>query len=763
MIKFTHLELKGRPQFKDQRFELDRTGISLILGHNSKTKSPNGVGKSYFFGELAEFLAGESVRQDRVRKGSVSYGVVVDKDQYEFTRSFSPRESILVSKNGKELKMDLEPAREFMKSVVPYGEQEVGSFLYLDLANGAHPLITGTTSSRKAFFREFFSQIEHLGVLRRWVENESSLMQAAAKRASDLTVELERFTDLPDVESLRRKVKSLKSRRDQFSEQLSQVTAASAIIQRLEALKTEDYSIAEELSKELGGTEEALRHQKSRRASLKILLEDHQEYEDWVSSNSGLDDSLRIIEEKVSNHVYSDEESPAERAVQIKQQIENLRQKDHDLESSIERLRRSSATLDKSILEIRARLKRCRKQQGVCPVCGGEYEDPNTSDTIKNLEDSLAEETHNRDKIQSEMSGLAELRRAEGPSHKRLSNMETSVAALEELSDLRRKLARLQARAEARPQKPRSTRTKVESSLENVKQSITGLESLLEYEEVKTRLGKFSKETQKLARSSDLQTEFVELSDRLTAAQVKLSSVEKDESLRDEMQKELDSLQDTVRRKKYVDILVEAFSRKGAEKEMITMACAMLADQVNKYAKYVFAEDFSFSFELESNFSILVHRNYGAKEPSVSDVRRLSGAEKRLFSLVMVVALLSFVPPKQRPNILVLDEPTATMGQDNKEAFVRFLPILNKVIPHLIVITPLQPQDYVHIQPTVFTVVKRGSTSTIEEGIRDASSESGGNARSKLDGRERVLEHNRSSRSQLSPKQKVRTPRAARS
>jgi DNA repair exonuclease SbcCD ATPase subunit len=165
-----------------------------------------------------------------------------------------------------------------------------------------------------------------------------------------------------------------------------------------------------------------------------------------------------------------------------------------------------------------------------------------------------------------------------------------------------------------------------------------------------------------------------------------------------------------------LELLENAFSAKGVESDIIRSICEKLQQQVNKYAKLIFPEDYHFEFELETQFSITVRRKYG-KATYSSDVRKLSGAERKLFSLVLLVSLLSFVPKSRRTSLLILDEPTAAMGPENVANFIRFLPVLQKIIPTIVVITPLDPSHYSSIQPEVFTVVKeRNGTAKIVKG-----------------------------------------------
>ena len=148
---------------------------------------------------------------------------------------------------------------------------------------------------------------------------------------------------------------------------------------------------------------------------------------------------------------------------------------------------------------------------------------------------------------------------------------------------------------------------------------------------------------------------------------------------------------------------------------LIKSLCSSLEQQVNKYSKLILPEDYTFTFELDTNFSILVTRIHNSKAET-SDVRKLSGAERKLFSLVLLISLLTFIPKSKRTNLLVLDEPTAAMGEDNKASLIRFLPVLQSIIPNIVVITPLDKQDYAVINPKVWTVQKRGLQSRIVEG-----------------------------------------------
>ena len=114
-----------------------------------------------------------------------------------------------------------------------------------------------------------------------------------------------------------------------------------------------------------------------------------------------------------------------------------------------------------------------------------------------------------------------------------------------------------------------------------------------------------------------------------------------------------------------------------------------------------------------SDIDILVHRRFG-KRVETSDVRELSGAESRLLTYVMVLALMTFIPESKRSSVLIMDEPTANMSPEIIESFKQLLEVMATVIPTVVVVTPM-PEE-VYDGATCYTVVKRNGLSTIVEG-----------------------------------------------
>jgi DNA repair exonuclease SbcCD ATPase subunit len=195
--------------------------------------------------------------------------------------------------------------------------------------------------------------------------------------------------------------------------------------------------------------------------------------------------------------------------------------------------------------------------------------------------------------------------------------------------------------------------------------------------------------------------------------------IEEGEKVREEidaLKERLSKMLVTIRKEESYSLLEAAFSKEGVQTMIIRSICARLEEQVNKYARLVFPEHYTFKFELETQFNIWVSR--GLKKPQVSDVRKLSGSEYSLFAVLLMLSLMTFVPASKRWNVVILDELTARMGPEMIEAFQKFVVLLSKAIPHVVVITPDPDETYEGAIP--FTAVKKGVLSRIVPGTPKA-------------------------------------------
>jgi DNA repair exonuclease SbcCD ATPase subunit len=129
---------------------------------------------------------------------------------------------------------------------------------------------------------------------------------------------------------------------------------------------------------------------------------------------------------------------------------------------------------------------------------------------------------------------------------------------------------------------------------------------------------------------------------------------------------------------------------------------------VNRYAALVF-ENYSFEFVWGTQIQLLVHRPEGT-----SDVRKLSGAESMLFTLILILSLLVFVPKSKRLSLLILDEPYASFSDGTAELFTKLLPHITQVIPSVLIITP--KAEFRVAGAAEFTAVKQVGGTAIKKG-----------------------------------------------
>ena len=133
-----------------------------------------------------------------------------------------------------------------------------------------------------------------------------------------------------------------------------------------------------------------------------------------------------------------------------------------------------------------------------------------------------------------------------------------------------------------------------------------------------------------------------------------------------------------------------------------------LEDNLNSFAPMVYSEDIRFEVQASSSgLPILYERS-----DVLRDIRCLSGAESRLFSMLCMLSLMPLLPEKQRTNLLVLDEPDVNMDDVHAHRLRETLvPAMTEIVPHVIVVTPNQ-----HDWPGArqHEVVKDGNGSRLE-------------------------------------------------
>lgn len=158
--------------------------------------------------------------------------------------------------------------------------------------------------------------------------------------------------------------------------------------------------------------------------------------------------------------------------------------------------------------------------------------------------------------------------------------------------------------------------------------------------------------------------------------------------------------------------LLDAYGPKGLRMAVLRDASSRICSNLNRFAPLLFPEKVEFTAHLsEGNLDFHVTRFDGR----TSDIRHMSGAESRLFSLVWLLGVLPLVPESRRCNIVVLDEFEANLDQVTRDLLVNeYLPALNEVVPHVVFLTPNTPPEP-GLGRRSLMVVKEGKVSRVEQ------------------------------------------------
>ena len=722
-IEFEYFHLKGLPNFPDQRFDLRGKGVSLILGRNfdSSNLNSNASGKSMYFSELAEMITMEpmiGIRGDQMRKGSRELGFSKGGHKYRVIRSFSPSEKLTIFRDGKDQEYkDLKPAKAFFHKLIPYSVQEVKSLLYLD-SRVPHPLIRGDNATRKEFFRRFF-HMDAAPTMRKIVKAELDAIRESEGSITEVTSRLkmlrERSTSR-DPEAIKARLDKLKIRAERLTKMSNDFMEVNRIYRGwienrdiLRSLKAFGITSKEDLDTRLEKLQSKASH-------LAVQLEKWDSYELALEKNKKNAEQRDRLEKLIGKKFLAD--PVAGKALCIARRktcrvaVEDLQIELREAEKLLKHCdAKAIETAELEAGKLRRDISKLEKAKDICPTCGGKFDNTHAKKELRILDGSLTD-------IQVFLEEAPEKAKATARTIRKVSGMisdiEDKIAFYTDQISYLNELEDLKASRQISPPTD-TTREVLERLRDSLKGKLKDLDGATDALRTKAKWIKLDDNQRELAKGDDPTPRLMEVSQKLGQLQSELIEAEALVKEISDLSARRLKLKEVIGEKAALDLLLEAFSKGGMESLMIKAITDRLAMLVNKYSKLVFPEDYRFSFELETQFSFLVHRKYGKGE-ATSDVRKLSGAESLLFSLILYVALLSFLPETRRLNTLILDEPTATFGPEMIDSFVKFLPVLNSVVNNIIVITPMPYQNYPGAK--VWTVAKKNGVSQIFEGSR---------------------------------------------
>jgi DNA repair exonuclease SbcCD ATPase subunit len=732
-MKLSKFWVSGYGTFsKRTEFDLDYKGITTIFGLNKDAGGAtytNASGKSLLFTALPEIAYGSPPSgKDQTKHVKTEIGLEFkgEKDVVTFTKIYGKGKKFEVAKNGKSLSVrTLDYAQKKLQAYLGGSEEDFYTTRYIDNTI-PHPLIVGSAAIRQNFFVRMFN-LENVDAIRHLLLAELREVQKAASTYKEVK---SLFDDVKnkalkqsEIEEKQTKIDKLKGKQEQLLSQINKYQVVRdltrfekqnedliALFYKSTSLDTFDHDFNKAKSKR-----KALREQKENSQEWetykrlhKVYAKEYEPLQEQIEKLVGIDYDLKKVKKRAAQFIEDDkaytEASRLESNLEIIKPIK------------VEKLDLDTEELKAKVYLLREELSQANSfKGGKCPTCGS----PHKSRGVDEIKKDLKKVKAKLEQCEAYSQYVSDRRAYKG-------NLDTKANLVAKRNKLLLGITKLRASANAlklieqlptKPEQPEGeyvSLKEIELSLDKVDRRLTRFERFKDIIEQLQALSKLTKEQRLAAKELDTFTDDLgKISNRLTGLTAEVTSGREATSQLKKLATRGKVLAKQAEDEPVLKALIDAYSKKGLKKLLIQRYASLLQQQVNKFVRLFFAEDLQFEFKYDSKLDVLVHRKKGKKIITV-DVKRLSGAEKRMLTLVLVVASISLLPKNKRANYLILDEPEANLGPEALQTFIRALPILNKVIPHIVVITP-RPELSIE-GSRVFTVVKRNGVSTLTKG-----------------------------------------------
>lgn len=743
MIQVEELELCDVPLFKGTVKFPFKKGLTVLYGLNrsssKNSKNGNAAGKSALVSQIQEILGERpsiGTRQDRLKEGSRSLSMSVRGQKVVASLKGSKQE---VHVNGKSVARTSTLAKQWLKDNIPFANDDIlNTTVYIDGRVG-HPLVTGSAAERARFFTKFFN-IDQFDQERKLIVKTASSLNEVSLKYNELLREYhktkEQLNDIDSPESISASIKKLKSKLAKLQTLQDQRREANRIASFIDANKKAYRFLTKELAKgeTFPSSTDALK--KKLRSKIKEFedgindLEKSksaiESYQRWKSSKDHYDKQIKKLSKDATKLLHSTKSIEKalgvsrrryKKASELEQKLASIHVPDQppEVPDSVEDPGTSLETVKLQIQDLTHKLEHASQfGKGLCPTCGQSVKmEASPKQMQKKLEKLRALEHKIRQYLEYE-SELSLYKRD-------LKLYKISKKSVQELTERLRPLGKARSvYLELRdlPDDP--------GSMEEVPNHLEGsfTEKLSRLHEGLSHLRVFVGNTdlvmsyRSLKNTDDLEDMSGKINrrnDRLSKLQASLEVFNLHAERLADMRKRLRTYRAQLKSKESVDLLLKAYNDKSMKKMAVQAIATHFTARLNKYAKLVFQEPFRFEVSWPStSLQILVHRRNHGKRVLTSDVRKLSGAESKLFTLIVVLTLWTFRPAAQRASVLILDEPTANLSEESVETFKDFLQILMGLVPSVVIVTPRSGERYEGAHN--MTVVKTRTGSILKEG-----------------------------------------------
>jgi len=716
MPVYKSLTVKDIPFFKDATLDLATPGLTVILGLNTNdpakhaSTNSNFVGKSLLLSQIPDIvfrdgLAGKA--KDKAKRGERVLELDTDEGAHVIRHYYKgATEYLQITRNGEDITPASQVAqRELAERLIGRDQMSYQVLDYLDNTK-PHPLRVGDTGQRRVFFTKFF-QLAAADHMKRLVDAEKDTLKQDGARRAELLEQLATLKVPEDCEdalaAAQKQLATTQRRLDALREARDQSRWAAMRVEALALLNRKDTQDASDVELQVTKRQARLVKAKAQRETVRAQRE-------AVSAYRAYRKALAARTAYVQEHGLHDDAKAARSELRkLQDTLEAHRSAQSERAGATAKYEARLELLKDRVADARAAIVAFESESKNCSRCGRPLTAAHRAIEQAALDEELASA---RNALKSH--------KASSPEVVYVGDVDTDKLT----KDIRVLQDRLDLWNDA-PAMPEAV-DKPDAEVDGDEDLLSDVIDKLRTE--KALLSSLLADADQLATwlSGDSvkydDAEYDRLSQSLLDCQSAISDLTTRVAERKQIREQRRALKERVQKLDAVLLdydavllLEKAFASNahGVKSMVIRGLCEALETQVNRYARFLFPEDYTFAFNLETQFDITVTRKFGKTELT-SDVRKLSGAEAGLFNILLVVALTTFLPQAHRSNLLVLDEVDANFSPAMTDAFIRFLPILNKAIPHIIVITP-KSADYGE-NARYITVVKKGATSRLYAG-----------------------------------------------
>lgn len=711
------LAVKNYGPFVNQTVFSFKPGVSVVYGLNktsgANSKNSNWVGKSLFFSSLSEILYDEPVvgtKQDRMRSGSRAVILTDGTNTVQIIRKSGKRDSTQIIENNKPIEhLTKTKAQEYISSKWLLNKAEFETFVHID-SRIPHPLVMGSSTERKHFFDSFF-KLDRIDQERKLYMQALRKLEASKQAFNELKVFYKQqkagVVEPSKVKQLVKEIKQLRAEQKANARSFEIVNQYNQLKAVYDSLKNNLQGV------DLSAVSTELNALVAKRKTLKELREQCIEYRTYLKAKKQYDSQLSALSDLASSTPLAKLSKGNSLWLKYSEQLQEAQDTVLEVVQKPQKLGSpqdlKALELQQSKLEdlLRTSLK---FKSGVCPTCG----QPVKVHSVKSIKQELIE-------LQKKINEGQLWEHYEQQKQLYAQYKEQARQRQELITDLEQKTKKFEPyrtaykeRSKLPPEptvvaRPKLTTKQVDQQLHELESRLDQLKAIEPHVEQLQEYLNWSDITTFDYKKHNAQNEkLAHLEALYTMHKASVEQVNKTKQRLKELKAQLAD-------EPWLTKLIEIFSDKQMKKAMVQQISQKLCQLMNKYAALVFNQDYRFELIWDTQLQLLCTRRVG-KQVLTSDVRKLSGAESKLFTIILVLSLLSFVPSDKRPKVMILDEPSANFSAETTQAFIKLLDVLKQVVPSIVVITP---RDDVYPNSVPYTVVRTKEGSSIVQGLPD--------------------------------------------